>query len=356
MSGESLDTLFSPCQLGQLQLANRIVMAPMTRCRARDDGTPTAVMVEYYRQRASAGLIVTEGTYPSEDGKGYCRTPGIVSPDHVAAWREVTEAVHAEGGVIVMQIMHCGRCSHADNKSAEAETVAPSAIGAEGEIFTEQGMKPFSPPRALALEEVPAVVEEYRRATENAFAAGFDGVELHGASGYLPAQFLSAGSNLREDEYGGSVENRIRFVREVLEAMASVRGAERVGLRICPGFAFNDVRDPDPEETTIELLRGISHLPLAYLHLILASPLDLVGLAQRHFAGPLVLNGGLDAERAGSLVAAGSAAAVSFGNLYIANPDLVERFRNDWELSATNKELIYSPTREGYADYPAYRG
>ncbi len=278
-----MSSLFDPCRLGGLHLKNRIVMAPMTRSRSTDDGTPTEMMVEYYRQRAGAGLIIAEGTYPSEDGKGYCRTPGIVTPEQVAAWRKVTEAVHAEGGKIVLQIMHCGRCSHSANKSPAAETVAPSAISAEGEVFTEEGMKPFSEPRALRTEEIAEVIEEYRQATVNAFEAGFDGVELHGASGYLPAQFLSPGSNQRDDEYGGSLENRVRFVREVLEAMASVRGAEYVGLRICPGFAFNDVRDPDPQETFEALLTAIRHLPLAYLHLMRASTIDVLALGRDFF-------------------------------------------------------------------------
>ena len=194
-------------------------------------------------------------------------------------------------------------------------------------------MKPFSPPRSLRSEEIPAIVEDYRTATINAFAAGFDGVELHGASGYLPAQFLSPGSNQRTDQYGGSLENRVRFVREVLEAMASVRGAERVGLRICPGFAFNDVKDPDPQATFEGLLAAVRHLPLAYLHLMRASTIDVIALARDHFAGQVILNGGFSADTAEAAIEAGDATAISFGNLYIANPDLVERFANVYPLS-----------------------
>ena len=351
-----MSSLFEPCRLGGLDLRNRVVMAPMTRSRSDDDGIPTEMMVDYYRQRAGAGLIIAEGTYPSEDGKGYCRTPGIVTQAQVSAWRRITDAVHGEGGKIVLQIMHCGRCSHADNKSPDAETVAPSAIGAEGEVFTGEGMKPFSPPRALERGEIAGVVEEYRQATINAFEAGFDGVELHGASGYLPAQFLSPGSNQRDDGYGGSLENRVRFVSEVLEAMASVRGAEYVGLRICPGFAFNDVKDPDPRETFEGLLTAIRYLPLAYLHLMRASTIDIMALGRDFFDGALLLNGGFDAESASLAVQNGDAEAVSFASLYIANPDLVERFRHHYPLAEPDPNLMYTPTREGYSDYSPYGG
>jgi N-ethylmaleimide reductase len=347
-------SLFQPCQLGDLKLKNRIVMAPMTRSRALEDGTPSPMMIDYYSQRASAGLIIAEGTYPSEDGKGYCRTPGIVNDEQVAAWKKVTDGVHANGGKIVLQIMHCGRCSHAENKSPSAETVAPSPISAEGEVFTEEGMKPFSAPRELKLSEIPGIIEEYRQASINAFEAGFDGVELHCASGYLPAQFLSPGSNQRDDEYGGSLENRVRFVREVLEAMASVKGAPRVGLRICPGFAFNDVQDPDPQDTFTGLLQSIKHLPLAYLHIMRASPLDIVALSKENFSGPRILNGGYHAASALQAVENEDAQAISFGSLYIANPDLVARFENDHPLSAADPTSIYSPTREGYSDYPSF--
>ena len=258
-----MKSLFEPCQLGSVELKNRVVMAPMTRSRSYDDGTPTAMMVDYYRQRGSAGLIITEGTYTAEDGKGYCRTPGIVTQAHIAAWKKVVDAVHSQGGKIVLQLMHCGRCSHSENKSVNAETVAPSAIPVDGEVFTEEGMKPFSPSRALRSDEIPEVVEQFRQATINAYEAGFDGVELHGASGYLPAQFMSAGSNHREDQYGGSLANRIRFILEVLEVVSSVDGADRVGLRICPAMPFNDVRDPDPVKTTERLLEDIA--PLGFI-------------------------------------------------------------------------------------------
>jgi N-ethylmaleimide reductase len=348
--------LFTPAQLGSIKLRNRVVMAPMTRSRAHGDGTPSAMMVDYYRQRASAGLIIAEGTYPSEDGKGYCRTPGIVDQRHIDGWARITEAVHSEGGKIVLQIMHCGRCSHVDNKSAQAETVAPSAIAAEGEVFTEQGMKPFSAPRALRLEEIPGVIEEFRRATANAYAANFDGVELHGTSGYLPAQFLSPGSNQREDEYGGSLENRVRFVREVLAAMCGVDGADKVGLRICPGFAFNDVKDPNPQETFEQLLTKIAPMQLAYLHVMRASPLDVFAMARDFFRGPFIANGGYDRESGNKAISEKGAHAVSFATSYIANPDLVRRLQQGLPLGEVNQATLYSDTVAGYSDYPDYTG
>lgn len=346
--------LFSPTQLGSIAMQNRVVMAPMTRSRAQADGTPTGIMRDYYAQRASAGLIIAEGTYPSENGKGYCRTPGIVNQQHIDSWAEITQAVHALGGKIVLQIMHCGRCSHADNKSPHSETVAPSAIGAEGEVFTEQGMKPFSAPRALRGDEIPAVIEEYRQATANAFAANFDGVELHGTSGYLPAQFLSPGSNQRDDDYGGSLENRTRFVSEVLNAMCGVAGADKVGLRICPGFPFNDVKDPDPAETFEYLLSEIQALGMAYLHVMRASPLDMYAMAREFFKGPLIVNGGFDRDSGNKAIGEKGATAVSFATSYIANPDLVHRLRQGWKLSEVDQRTLYAATAEGYSDYPDY--
>ena len=261
--------LFTPVALGSLQLRNRIVMAPMTRSRAGSDAVPTAVMVEYYRQRASAGLIISEGIAPSADGLGYCRTPGIYNPAQIEGWRRVTDAVHAAGGCIVAQIMHVGRVANALNKPPGSRTVAPSALRARGEIYTDQqGMQDLDEPHALTAEEIPAVIEDYRLATENAYAAGFDGVELHCTSGYLPAQFLSSGSNQRTDNYGGSVANRVRFPLQVLQAMAGVDGAERVGMRICPDNPFNDLQDDNPQETFEALLEGAAEPGLAYLHVI----------------------------------------------------------------------------------------
>jgi len=351
-----MSDLFSPTALGAIPLGNRVVMAPMTRSRAGAHDEPTQLGVAYYRQRASAGLIVSEGIYPSFDGKGYCRTPGLVTPEQVAAWRRVTDAVHREGGSMVAQLMHCGRIAHPDNKPPGAETVAPSAIAAKGEMYTDSaGMQPFPEPRALASDEVPAVVAQYRAAAARALEAGFDGVELHATSGYLPAQFLSTGTNRRDDRYGGSLAGRIRFPVEVLEALADAAGADRVGLRICPGNPFNDLSDRDPAETFAAFLDAVRPLGLAYLHVIRmpATGLDTLAIGREGFDGPLIVNDSYTAEEAGAVVAAGEAAAVSFARAWIANPDLVERFRRGAELARFDARTLYTPGPEGYTDYPA---
>lgn len=349
-------SLFNEVALGALQLRNRIVMAPMTRSRADTRAVPTPVMTDYYRQRASAGLIITEGIAPSADGLGYCRTPGIYNDEQVAAWREITDAVHQAGGLIVAQIMHVGRVASALNKPEGSETVAPSAITARGEMFTDQqGMVPLDTPRALETAEVASVVDEYRAATENAFAAGFDGVELHCTSGYLPAQFLSTGSNHRTDQYGGSLENRARFVLEVLEAMAGVKGANRVGMRICPGNPFNDLSDDNPQETFEYLLAEVAAMDLAYLHVIRmpAGGVDNIELGQREFGDRLIGNESYSFEEAEAAVAGGELTAVSFGRPFIGNPDVVERWKAGVELARFDPSKLYSPGAEGYSDYPA---
>ena len=350
-----MTTLFDPVQLGELHLRNRIVMAPMTRSRAGAGDVPTALHVEYYRQRASAGLIIAEGTHPSPHGKGYCRTPGIHTPAQIAGWRAVTEAVHAAGGCMVLQLMHVGRIAHALNKAADAETVAPSAVRAAGKMYTGSGMQDFGQPRALRTEEIATVIDEYRQATQNALDAGFDGVELHCASGYLPAQFLSTGTNRRTDAYGGSVENRIRFVVETLQAMIAVAGAGRVGIRICPGNPFNDLHDDDPAETFAALLRAIMPLHLAYLHLIYlpALPCDGLQLVQTHYRGPIIINDSLNLASATRYISAGTAAAASFGRDYVSNPDLVERLRQGAPLAAFDPATLYTEGERGYIDYPA---
>jgi N-ethylmaleimide reductase len=347
--------LFTPLQLGALELSNRIVMAPMTRSRAGPDGLPSDIMVDYYRQRASAGLVISEGVAPSADGLGYCRTPGLYNQAHIDAWRAVTDAVHGEGGRMVAQLMHVGRVANALNKPQGSETVAPSAIRARGDMYTDQaGMQPFDEPRALALEEIAPIVAQYRQATENAYAAGFDGVELHCTSGYLPAQFLSTGTNKRSDRYGGAVANRARFVLEVLEAMAGVDGAGRVGLRICPDNPFNDLQDDDPLETFEYLLQATQPLELAYLHVIRfpQGRVDNLALGRRLFGDRLIGNESFRFEEARQAVAAGELAAVSFGRNFIANPDLVERWRSGLELAAFDLETLYSPGELGYTSYP----
>lgn len=351
-----MTTLFDAVRLGDIPLRNRVVMAPMTRSRAAAGDVPTELHVEYYRQRASAGLIVSEGTQPSPEGKGYCRTPGIHSPQQITAWRAVTEAVHAAGGRIVVQLMHVGRVAHRLNKNAE--TVAPSAIRAKGQMFTESGMMDFDMPRALATDEIPQVIDQYVQATTNALAAGFDGVELHCTSGYLPAQFLSTGTNQRNDRYGGNVANRVRFVIETLEAMAAVAGPGRVGFRICPGNPFNDLYDANPAETFDTLLTAAAPLNLAYLHLIyMPSPqVDGLAVVKRAWRGALILNESMTFERAQSLLAAGTADAISFGRPFIANPDLVERFRHAAPLADFDHRTLYTPGATGYIDYPRWQG
>lgn len=348
--------LFDPVQLGDLDLANRIVMAPMTRSRAGDGDVPTDLNVEYYRQRATAGLIVTEGTQPSANGKGYCRTPGIHTPAQIAGWRKVTDAVHAEGGKIMLQIMHCGRVGSRFNKDPDAETVAPSAIRAQGQMYTDvAGMQDFDMPRALEIGEIPGVIAEFGQATKNALEAGFDGVELHGTSGYLPMQFLSTGTNQRTDAYGGSVNNRIRAVVEMLEVMVAAAGPGRVALRIYPGNPFNDCHDDDPAETYPALLRAVEPLNLAYLHLIVVRnpQVDIMAVAKASYHGAMILNDSLTYAHASRLVGSSEAAAVSFGRYYLANPDLVRRFREGAELNHFDRKTLYTPGPAGYTDYPA---
>lgn len=351
--------LFTPIQLGRLELRNRVVMAPMTRSRAGADDEPTDMVVEYYRQRASAGLVISEGIYPSFAGKGYCRTPGLVTRLQVKAWRKVTDAVHNEGGRIVAQIMHCGRVAHPDNKPRDAETVAPSAIRAKGDMYTDtKGMQPLTQPRALLRDEIPEVVAEFARATELAYDAGFDGVEAHGTSGYLLAQFLSTGTNVREDEYGGSAENRVRFPVEVIRAMAAVDGAARVGFRICPGNPFNDLSDANPEETFRRLLGELRSLGLAYGHVIRlhAVTLDNIELARTAFGGPLIVNDSYKRDEAMAIVDAGKAAAVAFARAYIGNPDLARRLERNEPLARFDPGALYTPGPKGYVDYPALEG
>lgn len=352
-----MSELYTPIDLGDIKLSNRIVMAPMTRSRASHDSLPTDIMTEYYRQRASAGLIIVEGTSPSAAGIGYCRTPGIYSESQIEAWQKVTKAVHAEGGKIVIQLMHVGRVSSEHNKPKNAETVAPSAIAANIKIFTdEHGLVAPDSPRALDTNEVKSVIEEYRVAAANARRAGFDGVELHCTSGYLPMQFMASGSNTRTDEYGGSTENRVRFPAEVLKVMAEEIGAGRVGYRLRLGNTFNDIHDEDPVATAVALMDAVSDLGLAYVHMMdpHTPGLDVFELARKHSGTQLILNDGFDAATASKAIKNGEGVAVSFGRDYIANPDLVERLKNEQPLSTFNTGNLYTPGPAGYTDYPEY--
>ena len=350
--------IFAPVRLGELELANRVVMAPMTRDRAGPEDEPTDLMVEYYRQRASAGLIVTEGTQPSPAGKGYWRTPGIHSQQQVAGWARAADAVHQAGGRIVMQLMHVGRAAVRANKAPDAETVAPSAIPCPDPIPGPDGVPvPTEMPRALDTAEIPGVIAEYVMAARNSRAAGLDGVELHCASGYLPMQFLSSNTNLRTDRYGGSAENRVRFVAETLAALADAIGPGRVGFRICPGVPFNGMADADPAETYATLLRAVDGLGLAYCHLIHIpnQGFDALELVRANWSGPVIENCGLTLEKAQALLAEGKAEAVSFGYAYIANPDLVERFQHGTPLAKADRTTFYTghgDDARGYTDYP----
>ena len=351
-----MSRLYEPASFGDLKLKNRVVMAPMTRSRSTEEAVPTPEMVDYYAQRAGAGLIIAEGTSPSADGLGYCRTPGIYSQDQIAAWRKVTDAVHEAGGQIVLQIMHCGRVATPDNKPANTETVAPSAIRAEMQMFTDTvGMADTVTPRALTTEEVYGVIKEFGQAALNAWEAGFDGVELHGTSGYLPMQFMSENANQRSDEFGGSLENRVRFTLLALEAMAKAIGPGRVGFRFCPGNSFNDINDPHPADTLGALLEGIRPLGLAYLHIMRAHvpEVDAFAVARQGFDGPLIVNDGFDREMAIEIVDSNRADAVSFARHFIANPNLVERFKINRELAKFDRKTLYSGGARGYSDYPA---
>jgi len=350
--------IFSPVQLGEIALANRIVMAPMTRDRAGPGDRPTPVMAEYYRQRASAGLIITEGTQPSPAGKGYWRTPGIHSKAQVEGWRTVADAVRAAGGRIVMQLMHCGRAGVKANKDPDAETIAPSAIPCPDMIPGPDGMpQETDVPRALETGEIASVISGFATAAFNARRAGLDGVELHCASGYLPMQFLSSNSNQRTDKYGGTVTNRVRFVAETLEALAGAIGPGRVGFRICPGVTLNGMADANPVETYSTLLRAVDSLGLAYVHLIHipltgADALDLVG---SNWSGAVIENNNLSFERAQAVLSTGKADAVSFGRSFVGNPDLVARFRQGAALAKPERATLYTglgDDRRGYTDYP----
>lgn len=346
--------LFDPVTFGDLHLANRVVMAPMTRNRADPDGTPNDTMRDYYAQRAGAGLIVAEGTWPSATGQAYCRQPGIAHARHVAGWRRITDAVHAAGGLIVLQVMHGGRIGSARIKPAGVETVAPSAIRAAGEVFTDAaGMQPYEMPRALSTAEVRAAVQEHGDAARAARAAGFDGVELHGTSGYLPMQFLSSGCNQRSDEYGGSAAARARFAVECLREMAAAIGPGRVGLRLNPGNTYNDTSDEDSAATHAELMRQAAGLGLAYLH-VMRAPLhaiDAFALAREHFGAPLIINDGLGGESAEHALAEGQGDAVSFARHFIANPDLVRRLREGLPLARFDRRTLYTAGAAGYSDY-----
>lgn len=360
MSVSTVD-LFTPLQLGPLRLPNRIVMAPMTRNRAVAGNVPGDLIRDYYRQRASAGLIITEGSQVAPEGQGYPFTPGIHSPEQVAGWRRVTDAVHAEGGRIYLQLWHVGRVSHPGLLPGNALPVAPSAIRPAGQVYTFEGLQDFVTPRALETTEIPAVIEQFRNGARHAREAGFDGVEIHGANGYLLDQFLRDGTNRRSDAYGGSISNRARLMLEVTAAVCEVWGAERVGLRLSPLNPFNDIRDSDPQATFGYVAEQLNRFGLAYLH-ITALGADAPGAAGPAFdlrelrtiyKGVYMVNAGYDKTRANAALAAGEADLVAFGVPYIANPDLPERVAQGAPLNAADPATFYGGDAKGYTDYPA---
>ena len=351
--------LFSPLKLGDIELSNRIFMAPMTRNRAPDN-IANAMMATYYRQRATGGLLITEGSQISEQAVGYPATPGIYSSEQVQGWRQVTDAVHAGGGHIFLQLWHCGRVSHPDFHGGEP-AVAPSAIRPAGDAFTFTGLKPFETPRELTFSEIAAVVDDYKRGAVNAIAAGFDGVEIHGANGYLLDQFLRDGSNQRSDGYGGSLENRARLILEVTEAVCDAVGADRVGIRLSPLQPFNDMKDSDPEATFSHVVRELNRFGLAYLHVTemgseapgVAGPAFDLEKLRPLWKGVYITNGSYDKARGDAAIASGDADAIAFGVPFLANPDLVARLKSDAELNAPDMATFYGGDEHGYSDYPA---
>lgn len=352
--------IFSPYRLGPLQLKNRMVMAPLTRSRAEPGNLPSNMAAEYYSQRAGAGLIITEATQAGAGGQGYIATPGIHSQEQVAAWRKVTDAVHQRGGLVFVQLWHVGRISHPDFRNGDAP-VAPSPIAPRGvQTYTAQGLKDIPTPRALEKDEIAAIIGEFRAAAANARLAGFDGVEIHGANGYLLDQFLEDGTNQRTDEYGGSIENRARLLFEVIAQAGQVLGSDRVGVRLSPGGSFNDMCESHPHDTFGYVVRQLSTLNLAYLHLIepASTPGEhpLPDLSARYFRplypGTLMVAGGYNHERANAVLKAGLADLVAFGQPFLANPDLPERLRRGAALNAPNPATYYGGGAEGYIDYP----
>ncbi|MCB9745071.1 MAG: alkene reductase [Alphaproteobacteria bacterium] len=344
--------LFQPTQLGAFTLKNRVVMAPMTRSRADAEGVLPDMAATYYRQRAAAGLIITEGTQPSFQGQGYCRTPGLHTDAQVAAWAKVADAVHADGGRIFVQLMHVGRIGHVDNQHGSPGLVAPSAIPAAGMMYTDTaGMQPHSTPAEMSAEDIAGVIEDFRGAARRANQAGLDGVELHAANGYLGMQFLSTSTNQRTDAYGGSAENRCRFVVEVLEAMIAELGPGRVGVRISPGGTFNDISDDDPMLTYSTLLDRLAGLPLAYIH-AQRTGWPHLGVLKAKMKVPFIVAGGFDAASGEAALQAGEAELIGFGRPYLANPDLVARMRAGAPLNEPDPGTFYTPGPKGYIDYP----
>lgn len=353
------DILFTPAALGKLQLKNRIVMSPMTRSRATGN-VPNELMAKYYSLRADAGLIITEGTSPSPNGLGYARIPGMFSDAQVQGWRKVTDAVHGAGGRIFVQLMHTGRVSHPANMSREARILAPSALAAPGEMWTDsQGMQPFPVPKEMSEDDILATIVEFTHAAKRAIDAGFDGVELHGANGYLIDQFLNTATNQRTDQWGGSVENRIRFALAVARSVVAEIGAERVGMRISPYGVFNGtVADDEMDTLYLHLIERLNEIGLGYIHVVDHSSMgapevspELKAKLRANFKGKYILSGGYDAARANADLEAQKGDLVAFGRPFISNPDLVAKLQSGAALTPPDMSTFYTPGEKGYTDY-----
>ncbi|MEU9235727.1 alkene reductase [Streptomyces subrutilus] len=353
-----MTSAFEPVRIAGSLLPNRIALAPMTRSRAAEGGLATGLVAEYYTQRASAGLIISEGIQPSAVGQGYPFTPGLHNAEQGAAWREVTDSVHAAGGRIFAQLMHSGRIGHPSLLPDGLVPVAPSAVAAEGQVFTADGLQDFVTPHELTGAEVRATIADFAEAARHAVEAGFDGVELHGANGYLIHQFLAPGSNLRTDEWGGTAENRIRFAVEVVKAVAAAIGAERTALRVSPGNPYNGISEPDPRPVYEALVKEIDGLGPAYLHVMEYGPeaRETTLALRKQFSGPLVLNPATDGptdHRALTLIEDGTADLLAFGALFLANPDLPERLRAQGPYNTPDPATFFGGDARGYTDYPA---
>lgn len=361
-----MTNLFSPLALGRIALEHRVVMAPLTRMRAEEGDIPGDLIVEYYRQRATpGGLIIAEATPVALEGYGYAGAPGAYHDRQIAAWKRVTDAVHAKGGRMFLQLWHVGRQSHVDLQPGGAAPLAPSAIQAEGYAYTRNGPAPFSMPRALELREIPAIIEQFRSAAQRALEAGFDGVEIHGANGYLPDQFLQDGTNKRTDDYGGPIANRARLMLEITDAAIAVWGADRVGVRLAPSGTYGSMHDSDPATTFGYVTEHLSARGIGYLHVIeprimgtdevtvSGDAIDSAYLRPR-FSGVLIAAGGFTRDSADAIIASGHADMVAFGRNFISNPDLVKRLRRHLPLSPYDRDTFYGGDARGYTDYPTY--
>lgn len=355
-----INPLFSPFQVGAFALPNRFVMAPLTRGRANPDRVPNDLMVEYYTQRATAGLIITEATAVSPQGFGWLGAPAIYNEAQAAGWRKITDAVHEAGGRIILQLWHMGRVSHPDFQNGELP-VGPSAVAAQGDVHTPTGKQLYVKPRALETAEIAGIVEDYAQATRLACQAGFDGVEIHGANGYLIDQFLRDGSNHRTDQYGGSIENRVRFLTEVTAAVVHAWSADRVGVRLSPLGRYNDMQDSTPVQTFTQAAKELNRMGLAYLHVLEGLPGHWSHVEGERvsphlraaFQGPFIANAGYDAQAAERAINAGETDLVAFGVPFLANPDLIERVRRGASLNPPDMATFYTSGVKGYTDYPA---